>query len=327
MMARRNGWIIFVLLLTVTIGSLYAAVPALAGGWAVIKLDTLPGEVVAGEAVTVGFMVLQHGISPLEGQMPEIRFTHPESGESLVVYAQEEGEVGHYSATFTLPAGGDWRWSIQAFNMDQPMPDFHAVEPANPTAMQESSAVTIVNQAPSSQFSPPMIIGIVGTMIAILGLVYALRRRSTWAMPVVAIGLLLGVAGFVRAGIARANTGEAVQTVAASNQKVEAQGSMESQAVGQIQYGKDLFVAKGCLGCHRNDRVEARYAVFSTEEGPNLTSYKTTHKTSEEYLRVWLKDPQEIKPDTRMPNLELSEVEIEALSAFLLEETGAAGSN
>jgi cytochrome c1 len=34
-------------------------------------------------------------------------------------------------------------------------------------------------------------------------------------------------------------------------------------------------------------------------------------------VRVWLKDPPALKPDTQMPNLGLSSEEIEALIAFL----------
>jgi cytochrome c2 len=81
-----------------------------------------------------------------------------------------------------------------------------------------------------------------------------------------------------------------------------------------VEIGRDLFIAKGCLTCHVNDRIEPRYISFSSQIGPNLTEYPTTA----EYLRVWLKDPTSLKPATQMPNLELAEDEIEALIAFLI---------
>ncbi len=94
-----------------------------------ISLDSLPGEVVAGQPLTVGFTVLQHGRTPLSGLDPTIRLTSSSTGESLTVHAVDEGKVGHYTATFTLPESGTWGWSIQAFSMDQPMPDLVAVRP------------------------------------------------------------------------------------------------------------------------------------------------------------------------------------------------------
>ena len=41
--------------------SVVLAIPAFAGGWAIITLDELPTGVVAGEPLTIGFTVLQHG--------------------------------------------------------------------------------------------------------------------------------------------------------------------------------------------------------------------------------------------------------------------------
>jgi len=40
------------------------ATPALAGGWAVVTLDSLPREVRAGASFQLGFTVLQHGKTP-----------------------------------------------------------------------------------------------------------------------------------------------------------------------------------------------------------------------------------------------------------------------
>jgi mono/diheme cytochrome c family protein len=80
-------------------------------------------------------------------------------------------------------------------------------------------------------------------------------------------------------------------------------------------HGRDLFIAKGCLVCHRNNNVMAEGNLeFNPSDVPDLT----TVRLNEEYLRKWLQDPHAVKPNTEMPNLELSPGEIDALVAFLL---------
>lgn len=81
----------------------------------------------------------------------------------------------------------------------------------------------------------------------------------------------------------------------------------------QVAYGKALFVAKGCVTCHRHEAITTQ---FSVEAGPNLTYYKVIP----EYVKVWLHDPKSIKPATQMPQLPLQAGEIKALIAFLSAE-------
>jgi cytochrome c2 len=126
--------------------------------------------------------------------------------------------------------------------------------------------------------------------------IFGRRQRTRWA-------LLLAVAGLAAAGAGLAS--------AAADREAPQARAADAPVVAQT--GETLFVAKGCVQCHRNDRVERDLVVFSTEMGPDLTNYQA----SAEYLRVWLKDPQTAKPQTQMPNLGLSEVEMEALIAFL----------
>ena len=80
----------------------------------------------------------------------------------------------------------------------------------------------------------------------------------------------------------------------------------------EVTYGRALFAAKGCTSCHLHGAVNSGW---STEAGPNLTNYAN----SADHLRRWLKDPQAMKPQTTMPNLELQSSEVEALAAFLTE--------
>jgi mono/diheme cytochrome c family protein len=94
----------------------------------------------------------------------------------------------------------------------------------------------------------------------------------------------------------------------------EARTAAARSPVPDAAYGKQLFSAKGCATCHAH-RATATSGGFSAEVGPNLTNYQP----NPEFLRRWLRDPQAIKPNTQMPNLNLSDSEIKALVAFLSE--------
>lgn len=90
-----------------------------------------------------------------------------------------------------------------------------------------------------------------------------------------------------------------------------AHGDMETQSGegSAAQMGRDLFLAKGCVACHRHDDVPGAEGGI----GPNLTHYVP----DPDFVRDWLRDPRAIRPYTMMPDLELGEEEIEALIAFL----------
>ncbi len=81
-----------------------------------------------------------------------------------------------------------------------------------------------------------------------------------------------------------------------------------------IERGRALFRNKGCVTCHVNTRVEGNTGVLGSV-GPNLTRYTN----DPDFLRRWLANPPAVRPGTRMPNLRLSESEIEDLIAFLNE--------
>jgi cytochrome c2 len=83
-------------------------------------------------------------------------------------------------------------------------------------------------------------------------------------------------------------------------------------ALADVDYGRALFSAKGCITCHRHAAVPGSGGIGDTEV-PNLTNYAA----NPEFLRTWLKDPQAVRPQTWMPNLGLKQDEIEALIAFL----------
>jgi cytochrome c2 len=76
--------------------------------------------------------------------------------------------------------------------------------------------------------------------------------------------------------------------------------------------GKQLFSAKGCITCHRHDGITTT-RVFTIDTVPDLTVYRRDPA----FLRAWLKDPAAVRPTTEMPDLGLTDEEIEALIAFL----------
>jgi len=279
--------------------SLVFVLPVLAGGWAVITLDELPTGIVAGEPFTVGFTVLQHGKTPMTGLEPTITANLYKETE-FVVDAEPEGKPGHYTATLTFPKEGQWRWSIQAFSMDQAMPMLSVVAPSVASANQ--SAVKTEPVAPSI----PWLLIVRGVAIGggLVGAALTFRKRSRLGMALTAACLVIGVASFM--------TGAAVPAV-------EAQSESSSKASGepsisQVDLGRQLFVAKGCITCHYNSKVANSSEYWTIDMGaPNLSTFSAIP----EVLRLRLKDPTSVKSDTKMPNLNLSDAEIEALIAFI----------
>ena len=87
--------------------------------------------------------------------------------------------------------------------------------------------------------------------------------------------------------------------------------------------GAFLFAVKGCVGCHTHASVPtARMQV-----GPDLTRLADRAATrvpgldARGYVRQSLRDPQTYRVtgyEARMPDLQLTDDEIESLSAFLL---------
>jgi hypothetical protein len=83
---------------------------ALAGGWAVTTLDSVPTDIRAGQTYRIGYMIRQHGVTPLIGATPQIRISR--DGEGLVFRGWPDGTPGHYVSEVNFPAEGEWSWSV-----------------------------------------------------------------------------------------------------------------------------------------------------------------------------------------------------------------------
>lgn len=281
---------------------LFAAVfafPAFAGGWAVITLDELPSNVVAGEQVSIGFTVLQHGRTPMVDLHPTIT-AKSSSGETVSFSAEPSGQPGHYAATLTFPKDGNWEWSIQAFTMDQPMPVLNVSASNNAPTNQPATKT----ESQSVSGTPLLFLRVLAFGLALIGLILAFRRKSRLTGALAGLCLLVG-AGTFMTGMTTPN--------------VEAQGKQSSEreiesSASQAEWGRQLFIAKGCITCHYNDRAADRSEYWTIEMGaPDLSNFSA----SPEILAIRLKDPTAAKSDSKMPNLGLKKTEIEALIAFI----------
>jgi len=280
--------------------SLIFTFPVFAGGWAVITLDELPTNIVAGEPLTIGFTVLQHGKTPMTDLEPTVT-AGSSLDEKLVVNAKPVGKPGHYVATLTFPKEGEWKWSIQAFTMDQPMPVLTVAAPGVASASQPVNAENA--ELATTTISPLLILRTLVLGIGLIGLVVAFRRRSRLAVALTALCLLGGFALF----LAGAGTASGLEA-----QSKSSEGLSESSAA-QVELGRQLFIAKGCITCHINSKAARNSKYWTVPVGTNLSNFSA----SPEVLFVRLKDPSAAKSDTQMPNLDLTKVEIEALVAFI----------
>jgi mono/diheme cytochrome c family protein len=90
---------------------------------------------------------------------------------------------------------------------------------------------------------------------------------------------------------------------------------------GQVEAGappgKALFLQKGCAACHTIE------GVSSGTVGPNLTHQGSNPQiagvlpNNKENLEKWLLNPPGVKPGTAMPNLGLSQDDVDKLSDYL----------
>jgi plastocyanin len=125
------------------IGLLLMAAPAAAGGWATVELDEPVVRVPVGQAITIGFTVLQHGEHPVADATPYLTATHRQTGEELRADGRADGEIGHYVVEVTFPRTGEWKWRIFPEPFPQPtsFPTVTALAPGQLAADPDLPAV------------------------------------------------------------------------------------------------------------------------------------------------------------------------------------------
>jgi cytochrome c oxidase subunit II len=87
-----------------------------------------------------------------------------------------------------------------------------------------------------------------------------------------------------------------------------------------VREGRDLFLSTACINCHTVGATEAT-GTF----GPNL-SHLMSRETlgagvatnDREHLRKWIRDPQLLKPGCLMPDMQLSDAQVDRVVDYLL---------
>lgn len=157
--------------------------PALAGGWAVTTLDSIPDRFDAGQTYSIGYTIRQHGVTPVSVDRTEIRIAHGESAKRLTFPGLAEGPVGHYLAKVTIPAAGSWTWEVtQGPFAAQPLGTLTVVMPAAavaPAAVTTVQApVAPVATAPNWLLLSGLLIALAGAAVLFGGQVAAARRPA-----------------------------------------------------------------------------------------------------------------------------------------------------
>ncbi|HVP55874.1 MAG TPA: cytochrome c oxidase subunit II [Candidatus Eisenbacteria bacterium] len=91
-------------------------------------------------------------------------------------------------------------------------------------------------------------------------------------------------------------------------------------ASGSVAVGRRVFESTACVNCHTVAGTNARGKF-----GPDLTHLMSRETlaagaapNTKENLRLWIKDPDAIKPGCLMPAMQLSDQEIDAVTAYLM---------
>ncbi|MEP6768386.1 MAG: c-type cytochrome, partial [Acidobacteriota bacterium] len=85
---------------------------------------------------------------------------------------------------------------------------------------------------------------------------------------------------------------------------------------GDSGRGQQLLADRGCMGCHMVDPNAPRDLVGTYRQfGPNLAGVGA--KVSRDWLYQWIKDPKAWNPETKMPNVRLTDAEALDVAEYL----------
>jgi cytochrome c oxidase subunit 2 len=83
--------------------------------------------------------------------------------------------------------------------------------------------------------------------------------------------------------------------------------------------GRNLFMEMSCVNCHAINGTNAKARV-----GPDLTHFATRTQfagcildNSPDNVRLWLRNPQGVKPGVEMPDFNFTETQVDQLTAYL----------
>jgi hypothetical protein len=186
--------------------------------------------------------------------------------------------------------------------MDQRMPVLKVAAPVTGTVNQP----VVKTEPATTSISPVLIVRVLAFAAGLLCLILAYQQKSRLALGLTVVALSVGIASFMM--------GSTVSKVEAQTQNESTSKVSLGSSVSEVEAGRQLFIAKGCITCHYNDRAASRSEYWTIEMGaPDLSNYSS----APEILFIRLKDPAAAKSDTKMPQLNLKQTEIEALVAFI----------
>jgi cytochrome c oxidase subunit II len=109
------------------------------------------------------------------------------------------------------------------------------------------------------------------------------------------------------------------QPVAEFHTWLEIQRRSAAMPTAETRRGHDVFMSRTCLTCHtiRGTRAGSRVGPDLTHVGSRQTLAAGTLPNTREHLTLWIRDPQAIKPGTRMPATPLSADDLRAVVAYL----------
>lgn len=148
-----------------------SAVPASAGGWVVVSLDSAP-VVHPEEDTTIGFTVLRHGVTPENSDAMTLVVTD-ESGRQERFEVIQQGAVGHHVATIRVAEAGSYSWALLGPFIDY---DLGALEVSGSSDSAAMWRWDVFQWAAAA----------VGVVMAALAIVELRRTRTRPAHPTVA---------------------------------------------------------------------------------------------------------------------------------------------
>jgi len=87
-------------------------------------------------------------------------------------------------------------------------------------------------------------------------------------------------------------------------------------AHGDAKHGEALIAQRGCFGCHVIDPNAQRDLIGTySQYGPNLSGIGS--KTSRDWIYHWILDPKAWNPETKMPNLRLTNEDALDIAEYL----------
>ena len=91
-------------------------------------------------------------------------------------------------------------------------------------------------------------------------------------------------------------------------------------AVASAADGRRVFESAACVNCHTvaGTNAKGKFGPDLTHLMSRVTIASGAAENTKENLRLWIKDPDTFKPGCLMPAMQLSEPEIDAVTAYLM---------